>query len=242
MYYFCFDRFVGWDMVIYSTLGSSKAGELWRNGENFFLCLWDFIAFPELYLHKEPLVLWELVEKSFLAAKSIDLIHWMVYEWYSSYKSVIPLFLGNDLLSLLKYKKKWLENQTPPLSYEKAELRIRESKENLGQAQQLFVFPDLWTMVQILEKSWFDEKNYCVLHSATSYAYKQKTFWWIKSGKVSTLFSTHSQIFQDWKNLKRIEMIDPAKRYYKSQQDPRYSTADVVTKMADLYGVKLFFW
>lgn len=58
-------------------------------------------------------------------------------------------------------------------------------------------------------------------------------------GHISSLHCTYSQLFQDWKSLKSIILVDSHQRYYKNQQDPRYDTREVVKKMAEIYGAEL---
>ena len=43
-------------------------------------------------------------------------------------------------------------------------------------------------------------------------------------------------MFQDWKNLKHIKLIDTHQRYYKNQQDPRYDSREIVKKMSEMYN------
>jgi hypothetical protein len=61
----------------------------------------------------------------------------------------------------------------------------------------------------------------------------------IKNGEINNVFCTHSEIFQDRSNLKKIILIDPYKRYYENQQDPRYNVNDVVKKMGEIYLAKM---
>ncbi|MEI8252379.1 MAG: hypothetical protein WCG25_01180 [bacterium] len=64
---------------------------------------------------------------------------------------------------------------------------------------------------------------------------KDKKWWMIKNGEIKNVFCTHSEIFQDWNDLKKIILIDPYKRYYENQQDPRYSVNEVVKKMLEIH-------
>lgn len=68
---------------------------------------------------------------------------------------------------------------------------------------------------------------------------KIHTYRKIKYGILDTLICTHSQIFQDWKSLHQILIIDPHKRYYKNTHSPKYDTMQVVKHMADLYHADL---
>lgn len=55
----------------------------------------------------------------------------------------------------------------------------------------------------------------------------------------SLIICTYAEIFQDFKNLQKIIFVDPHKRYYTSQQDPRYKVGDVIEEMKKLYGVEV---
>jgi primosomal protein N' len=61
----------------------------------------------------------------------------------------------------------------------------------------------------------------------------------IKKSTGGTIIATQSEVFQPFKNLKEILFVDPHKRYYNNQQDPRYSLPTVVQKMGEIYGVKV---
>lgn len=63
--------------------------------------------------------------------------------------------------------------------------------------------------------------------------------WEIKKWIKSVILCTYAEIFQDFHNLKKIIFVDPHKRYYSSQQDPRYKVGDVLTKMGELYGAEV---
>jgi ribosomal protein S17 len=55
----------------------------------------------------------------------------------------------------------------------------------------------------------------------------------------SVIICTYAEIFQDFHNLKKIIFIDPHKRYYAHQQDPRYKVGDVLEEMKSLFGAEL---
>lgn len=63
--------------------------------------------------------------------------------------------------------------------------------------------------------------------------------WEIKRGMKSVIICTYAEIFQDFYDLKKIIFVDPHKRYYASQQDPRYKVGEVLAKFAELYGAEL---
>lgn len=55
----------------------------------------------------------------------------------------------------------------------------------------------------------------------------------------SVIICTYAEIFQDFNNLKKIIFIDPHKRYYAAQQDPRYKVGEVLAKLAELHGIEV---
>ncbi|HKL44058.1 MAG TPA: hypothetical protein VJ892_02140, partial [Candidatus Absconditabacterales bacterium] len=63
---------------------------------------------------------------------------------------------------------------------------------------------------------------------------KDKSWRNIKNGNTSIILATHSEIFQNYKDLKKIIIIRPHKRYYSNQKDPRYKTLDVVKKLSEI--------
>ncbi|MDR0651047.1 MAG: hypothetical protein LBG59_06750 [Candidatus Peribacteria bacterium] len=54
-----------------------------------------------------------------------------------------------------------------------------------------------------------------------------------------SIVATHSEVFQPYKHLKKIFLIDPHKWYYHNQQDPRYSLVSVVQRMGEEYGAEV---
>lgn len=99
--------------------------------------------------------------------------------------------------------------------------------------QNLFVFPDLWTINCFIEKINF---KYNLLNVSWTNLNRMKHFFNIKSWKEKNIITTHAWVFQDWNNLKNIFVFDPYKWYYKNQQNPRYYLPDVVKQ------IKFFYW
>ena len=55
----------------------------------------------------------------------------------------------------------------------------------------------------------------------------------------SVIICTYAEIFQDFYDLKKIIFVDPHKRYYANQQDPRYKVGDVIEEMKKLYNAEV---
>ena len=108
-----------------------------------------------------------------------------------------------------------------------------ESSEMDG--QQLIVFPDLRTMMNITSETDRTKKGVAVASSKHTDKQKNLIFRGCKTGKIHTLLATHAEIFQDRKNLKRIVCVEGYKRYMQSMQDPRYKVLSVLEEIAQIY-------
>lgn len=124
------------------------------------------------------------------------------------------------------YLKMW-DNTIKTINYNFFDNYLPNKKQNL------FVFPDLWTLFCFEEKTKF---KHTILNPWWTNLYKIKMFSDIKSDKVKNIFTTHSWVFQDWKNLSSIFVFDPYKWYYKNQQNPRYNLLDIVKQIKFFYG------
>ena len=213
LYLYSFDQFAGFDRVFaYQWEEKLAIWDLVSFRDNLFLVLWEKIAFPELYTTLFVQVgSFSLVEKSFFSEKYVDLLHWMVYYWYSNYKTVI--------------NKKT----------KKTEVSIGKQQIVAENSQILVVFPDLWTRENYLQA----DKEALLLNSLDTLVRKQTNRWKIKQSLSGVIIATGSEIFQDFQNLSDIFFIEPQKWYYASQQDPRYKVWTVLEKMSELRGAKI---
>lgn len=109
MYLYSFDRFFGFDKVCLLGEQTSKKkikpGDLLVFGNQYFLALGETIVFSEQYQHLAP-VQAELVYKEFLTLPTLKLFHWMVEHHYTTYKSVVKLFVARDIQKLLEREGK----------------------------------------------------------------------------------------------------------------------------------------
>lgn len=219
-------------MLLTDTQSSGKAGDLLQNGNDYYLVLGEEIAFPELHgtLHPQS-ASFSLVEKSLLSEPTLQLLHDMVYQRYSSYKTVIKLFLDKEVVNLLKKKPSKKEKN------KKAECHIGPQHISSEKGQTLIVFPDLRTRENYLHQT----QNTLQLNALDTQAKKNLNRWKIKNGSESLIIATGSEIFQDFQKLESIYLVEPQKWYYASQQDPRYKAQSVLEKMAELYGAELHF-
>ena len=224
-----------------------NAWDLYQNDQDIFLLLWEEIAFSEKYTTKYPLFypqkqnknqdlgfFWEtiqeeindkqthsnhLIEEHFFDEKYLDLLHRMVKERFSDYKNVMKYFVPLDIVSLLK--------------------REPTTKDKKKKEQTLYVFPDNWTRFNFLGEKYKEDKENLHLFSMDTEKKKNEHRRKIKYGEAKNIYVTQSEIFQPYTNLKTIYFIDPYKRYYHNQQDPRYSIKTVIQKLQELYQAEI---
>jgi len=193
-----------------------------------------------------------------LSPISLMFIEFFRTYWFSNYRRILGLYIP-DPAKFQKYKlleiKKHKKLKVKLDGYKKLDIEEKnyynflKMKGNIdiitydqvdlepGKGQQLFVFPDLWTMENVKE-SLKNHKTSLFLSGNDTVVKKTKAFLDIKNAKAKNLFCTHSQIFQDYKNLKKIYVFDPYKWYYKNHQNPRYRLPEVINQIAYFYGVK----
>lgn len=99
--------------------------------------------------------------------------------------------------------------------------------------QNLFVFPDLWSINCFIEKINF---KYTLLNISGTNLSRIKHYFAIKTWKEKNIITTHAWVFQDWYNLDSIFVFDSYKWYYKNQQNPRYYLPDILKQIKFFYG------
>ncbi|MDR0607747.1 MAG: hypothetical protein LBG52_05390 [Candidatus Peribacteria bacterium] len=202
-------------------------------GEDIVLNLGEEISFAELYTQPYLGTDFQLVYPGFFDNCFLSFLHWMVYERYASYKNVIKYFVSLDIHDLLIREQKVKDKR----------LKIKDKK------QTLIILPDNWTRANMIvgdsvfgqdsERSQHHDGEVLQLFSTDTQNRKDTHRRTIKKGLASVVIATHSEVFQPFSALKKILFVDPHKRYYHNQQDPRYSLATVVQKMAEIYGAEL---
>gem|GEM_PF-1060035 len=114
VYLYSFDRFFGFDKVCILAENTStksvnkkkvKTGDLLVFGNQYFLAIGKTLVFPEQYLHLETIKA-ELIYKEFMTQPTLKLFHWMVETYYTTYKSVVRLFVTNDIQKFLEREEK----------------------------------------------------------------------------------------------------------------------------------------
>ncbi|MDR2540789.1 MAG: hypothetical protein LBD11_03220 [Candidatus Peribacteria bacterium] len=101
MYLFSFKKYAGHDRVFYSSSSFGHSGDLLETQDDFLLNLGEEVAFPESYTYQFPEQSVKVLYPSFFDQHFLSFLHWMVYEWYSSYKNVIKYFVSMEMQELL---------------------------------------------------------------------------------------------------------------------------------------------
>ena len=195
--------------------------------DNYYLVLGDSIFREHLYkITQAPAVLYPcvptkagsskaLTRYQLLTVPTIKLIHHLVYEYYTSYANIIKLYLPDNIPKLL--------SKSPSKSY--------------WAPQSCIIMPDRRTIINNQQR--YDYALDQAIGSQHSISQDIKLFWNIKSGLTSQIVCTPWECFWDYHTLSEITLIDPHKRYYKSQKDPRYDIMRVCELMAHYYECAL---
>lgn len=232
MYLFSFKQFAWHDRVFSSSLSIWKAGDLIQCWWDFLLNLWEEISFPELvrtqFLPTSPC---EVVYKWFFDKEFLSLIHWMVYQRYSTYNNVMKYFVSFDISQLLTRESKSKPNNKN-LDLSKTSMNFEWSKQNL------VIIPDNRSRKNQLS-DFFSQDFITNLYSTDTQNRKDQHRREIKKSKVWIIVATQSEVFQPFNNLWTILFIDWYKRYYHNQQDPRYDINEVVKKLQELWNCQV---
>ena len=232
MYLFSFKQFVWHDRVFCSSLPIWKAWDLIQCGWDFLLNLWDEISFPELIRTQfTPTSPFEVVYPKFFDENFLALLHWMVYQRYSTYNNVLKYFVSFEIPQLLarESKVKW---KSKKLKISDISLPFNDTKQNL------VIIPDNRSRENQLS-DFFSQDFVTQLYSTDTQNRKDQNWWEIKKSKVWIIVSTQSEVFQPFNNLWTIVLIDGYKRYYHNQQDPRYDILEVVKKIQELWNCEV---
>lgn len=235
MYLYAFNMYAWFDKVFILNDNKLKLKEwdIIQNKEwQYFLVLWENISYPEVYntVYSSD-TNFTNTYKWLLSKEAINLIHRMVYERYTTYKNVIKFFLDTEIENLLKKQSKPNKKKKP------YNMRIWKYQINWDWSfQTLIVFPDIRSYSNII---WKEKNDWIFLYSLDTQNIKNSNRWKIKTWNESLIFTTSSEIFQDFSNLKEIYFIEPQKRYYAAQQDPRYKAGTVLEKIAENYNAKI---
>lgn len=253
-YLYWFTKYA-WSDKIWKVPWKLKAWDLFLFWDEYYLSLWDEISFFEQYVYeiRELEDKFKLIEKNLISKETIQFINYMVYERYCPYYNVTKYFLPQEIEKLIErkvWKKKikfqntmsfWVEwNETKNLiKVCKIDSSLRSEWQFSADWQTLLVFPDLRTLINMTDDEFRKQPCVDTLLSTNSQNQKDKSRWNIKVWNTKVIFATHSEIFQNYNDLKKIIIVYPHKRYYTNQQDPRYKTLAVVQKMSEIYSCEL---
>jgi len=180
--------------------------------------------------------------------------------WYSWYFKFFKLFIQDSKYVLkyelpkikrFKFEIKWTyvseyKNFDNYFDYLKMwdntieTINLNDFSENLlSDWQNLFVFPDMWSLYNFYKNSKIEWKIIDV--NSTSLT-RFKHYLNIKNWKYKNIFTTHWWVFQDWKKLKSIFIFFPYKWYYKNQQNPRYWLPELAKQIKFFYEVKNLYY
>ena len=236
IYLYAFTKFAGSDRVFLYPHQDFvfAAGDVVKFGEDYFLVLGEEVAFAEAYHFVQAKLTFTCVSAKFLSKNSLELLHWMVAEYYTSYKNVMRYFVPWDIVSLLA---KWSVSGSLPKSLDTTGLDEKLLPFVLDPLvkRRLIVFPDLWSMSMLASEAFRKQKGALVLSSWDAEPKQQKAFWSLHEGKTACVLCTHAEIFLPYKQLDQIIFVDPHTRYYANQQDPRYKTGDVLQKISEIW-------
>ncbi len=208
------------------------------NQDNYYLVLGDTIHRPHLYKVGLAPSLLSSVAPQLLSSVTLNLIHHLVYEYYTTYTNIIKLYLPNDISKLLKKKSPLSSSKitAKKASSEKLTLIIMPDRRTIVNQQDQYHYTldqAIWSQHTINQdiKLFRDIKHGENSNTgATANTWEKKTPWVEK-----TIVCTPGECFWDYWNLSQIILVDPHKWYYKSQQEPRYDIARVCELMAHYY-------
>ena len=228
MYLFSFKQFAWHDRVFSSSLSIWKAGDLIQCWSDFLLNLWEEVNFPELIKTQfTPTSPCEVIYKEFFDEKFLALLHWMVYQWYSTYNNVLKYFVSFEIPQLLARETK-TSIKNKKLKIGNVSIALNETKQNL------IIVPDNRSRENQLS-DFFSQDWIIHLYSTDTQNRKDQNWREIKKSNTWIIVATQSEVFQPFSNLWAITFIDWYKRYYHNQQDPRYNISEVVKKMQELW-------
>lgn len=246
-YLYWFTKYA-WSDKIWKVPWKLKSWDLFLFWDEYYLSLWDEISFFEQYVYeiREPDEKFKLIEKNLVSKETIQFINYMAYERYCPYYNVMKYFIPQEIDKLVERKVWKKKSSSSPFFEKEGELFLTSpsfSKRDLGwfqtDWQTLIVFPDLRTLINLTDDEFRIQPWVDTLLSTNTQSQKDKSRRNIKQWNTKVIFATHSEIFQNYNNLKKIIIFYPHKRYYANQQDPRYKTLSVVQKMSEIYGCEL---
>lgn len=241
-FYYCFTNKRGYDQICRNNQSLGAPWDIIESNWSHFLNLGEEISRSSLY--SKPEYMFEITNSQFvckiLHEHTLTLIHWMVYQYYTSYRAIVWLFVANlwvylkQLSKLKTLKKKDLSQYSSfnelqwlwkPFDHSSLIDLISTSSSK----QTLVVFPSILAM-----RMRCSNKEYMLTGRDTA-TRTMKYYLDLQHGYKNILITTSANIYMDYRDLGQIILYFPDTRYYKYQHDPRVSITEVCTKLALLY-------
>ncbi|MFA7284930.1 MAG: hypothetical protein WC004_03855 [Candidatus Absconditabacterales bacterium] len=239
-FYYCFSDKFGYDQICRDEQEYGKSGDLLEANGSYFIALGQDISWKNMYTGSNARFQMHNVQvcATLFGKQTLQLIHWMVYQYYTSYRSVIHLFVGDImqyLKSLQKAKTMKGKDRTAHAYYNTIipqqgtsaidAQSLLSLSHDPGIKQTLVVFPDLLSLRHRIQ-----DIDY-ILNGQDSMSRVMKYYHDLQHSYKNILITTSANIFMDYKNLSQIICYFPETRYYKSQQNPRYYVPEILDKM-----------
>lgn len=226
-FYYCFSNKRGFDQVCNDEQLYAKPWSLIQSNGSYYLVLWEQISWQSLYEHKDYFFpLQSVVDVcQIMNNQTMALLHWMIYQYCCSYRSVVNLFISDPEI-YLKQKDKFKTVKKKDL-YMHRDISI--------EGQKLIAYPDIMSL-----RSRESNRELC-LFANDSQARVMKYYYELQQWYKNILITTSANICMDYGDLREIICYFPDTPYYKYQQDPRIFIPEVLEKMAEIYGATLHY-
>ncbi len=163
------------------------------------------------------------------------------------FKTVLPPFFGHKkyTFSYPKVELKSDKIQKPIMLISGAKETLDnikdEVKKFINQKKQVLVIVPEVSVAQYFYDFFAGYYETSFLNSKISSSKTFEEWQKISSGETEVIIGTRQALCAPFSNLGLIIMEDPANEAYKSDMTPKYNTRDLVSKVAEIYSVKLLF-
>ena len=233
-FYYDFSHRSGQDLVRYDYKKIGNPWDLIQIGSRYIINLGKEISRQDLYKTQLDIgddnkkIIWKV-----FGSNTLQLIHWMVYQYLTNYRSIISLYINNlpqYIKNLQKYKIQKKRKYKDKLN--SIDINYNPILDK-NKGQTLILMPDTLTIVNtIKDRNWvLTGKDW----DSKVIKYYLEIQWWDRN----LLIATHGNIRMDRKNLTNIVIFYPDTRYYKNQLDPRYDAVEVCHKLAEIRDADL---
>ena len=141
---YCFSKYAWIDRVFTASFEEkTKQWDLIKIWLDYYLNLWESLSFKENYKYWLNITNQgiEIVYKKFFTKKTVELIHYIVWQYYTTYRKVIPLFVDKDIDKVLR---KEISKSVKP-RFHNIDIEYLDNQfvmnDDLCDGQELIVFP-----------------------------------------------------------------------------------------------------